>query len=47
MGLAASATLEWVGCFHQRRLPGPIGSIPPAEKEQGCARQPEGSAMAA
>lgn len=27
------ATLEWVDWFNHRRLPGPIGNIPPAEKE--------------
>ena len=27
------ATLEWVDWFYQRRLLGPMGSVPPAEKE--------------
>lgn len=27
------ATLEWVGWFNNRRLPEPIGNIPPAEAE--------------
>jgi hypothetical protein len=28
------ATLEWVDWFNNRRLPEPIGNIPPAEAEQ-------------
>ena len=28
------ATLEWVDWYNHRRLLGPIGDIPPAEKEQ-------------
>jgi putative transposase len=28
------ATLEWVDCFNNRRLLGPIGNIPPAEAKE-------------
>jgi len=38
------ATLEWVGCFNHRRLPEPIGNIPPAELEAAYCRQREESA---
>jgi len=33
MDTVAYATLIWVDWFHSRRLPGPIGHIPPAEAE--------------
>ena len=41
------ATLEWVDWFNHRRLPGPIGKLPPAEFEQAYYDQLEESAMAA
>lgn len=31
-----SATLEWLGWFDHRRLPEPIGNIPPVEAEALC-----------
>ena len=40
-------TLEWVDWYNHCRLPGPVGSIPPAEMEQAYYRQLEESAMAA
>ena len=30
-GAVGFATLEWVGWFNNKRLPEPIGNIPPAE----------------
>ena len=30
----AMASLGWIDRFNNRRLPGPIGTIPPAEAEQ-------------
>jgi transposase InsO family protein len=41
------ATLEWVDWFIYRRLPEPIGGIPPAEAEARYYAQTEGAAMAA
>jgi transposase InsO family protein len=37
------ATLEWVDCFNHRRLPEPLGYVPPAEFE---ARYYEQTAVA-
>ena len=43
------ATLEWVDWYNHRRLLGPIGDIPPAEKEQQyyLQQQQESQALAA
>jgi transposase InsO family protein len=41
------ATLEWVDWFNHRRLPGPIGNIPPAEAEARYYAQREEPAMTA
>ena len=41
------ATLEWVDWFDHRRLPEPIGNIPPAEAELRDHAQNEERAMAA
>ena len=41
------ATLEWVDWFNHRRLLGPIGDVPPAEKEQAYYHQLTESALAA
>ena len=41
------ATLEWVDWFNHRRLLEPIGNIPPADAEDRCYAELEGSAMAA
>ena len=41
------ATLEWVDWFNNRRLPEPIGGIPPAEAEACYYAQFEDAAMAA
>jgi transposase InsO family protein len=41
------ATLEWVDCFNNRRLPEPIGNIPPAEAEANFYAAMERSDMAA
>ena len=41
------ATLEWVHWYNHRRLLGPIGYIPPAQKEADCFRQPLEPAIAA
>jgi putative transposase len=35
------ATLEWVDCFNNRRLLGPIGDVPPIEFEEAYYRQRE------
>ena len=41
------ATLEWVDWFNHRRLLGPIGDLPPAEKEQAYYKQRTESVEAA
>ena len=41
------ATLEWVDWFNNRRIPEPIGDIPPAELEQVYYEQLESQAVAA
>ncbi len=41
------ATLEWVDWFNNRRLPEPIGNIPPAEAEARYYAQIEDAAKAA
>ena len=41
------ATLEWVDWYNNRRLPEPIGDVPPAEKELVYYRQATESATAA
>jgi putative transposase len=41
------ATLEWVDWFNNRRLPEPIGNIPPAEAEARFYAQLEETALAA
>ena len=41
------ATLEWVDWFNNRRLPEPIGDIPPAEFEQAYYDQLESQVVAA
>ena len=41
------ATLQWVGWYNNRRLMGPIGYIPPAEKELPHWQQHDGQANAA
>ena len=41
------ATLEWVDWFNHRRLPEPIGNVPPAELELMYDRQQDESATAA
>lgn len=47
LGALEFATLEWVEWFNNRRLPEPIGSIPPAEAEARYYAQIERPAMAA
>ena len=44
---AEMATLDWVDWYNNRRLMGPIGDIPPAEKELLHWQQHEGQAIAA
>lgn len=46
-GTVEYATLEWVDCFNNHRLLGPIGSIPPAEAEASSYADPEPDNMAA
>ena len=41
------ATLEWVGCFNNRRLLEPSGNIPPAEAEKAYYAPLEGMPIAA
>ena len=41
------ATLEWVDWFNNRRLPKPIGNIPPAEAEASFYAALENDPMAA
>jgi len=41
------ATLEWVDCLNYRRLPGPLGNMPPAGFRQAYYDQPEELAVAA
>ena len=41
------ATLEWVDGFNNRRLPEPIGNIPPMEAEANFRAALESSDMAA
>lgn len=41
------ATLAWVDWFNHRRLPKPIGDVPPAEFEQAYYRGREDQALAA
>lgn len=41
------ATLLWVGWYNNRRLMGPIGYIPPAEKASPHWQQHDGQANAA
>jgi len=41
------ATLEWVDGFNHRRLPAPIGNVPPAELELAYHRRQSESALAA
>ncbi|SFK55341.1 Integrase core domain-containing protein [Falsiroseomonas stagni DSM 19981] len=41
------ATLEWVDCFNNRRLPAPIGNIPPTEAEARCFAAQETTALPA
>ncbi len=41
------ATLEWVDWFNHRRLPEPIGNIPPAEAEEQYYAMPDQTAVAA
>ena len=41
------ATLTWVEWFNNRRLPEPIGNIPPAEAGERYYAMPEEPAMAA
>ena len=41
------ATLDWVDWFNHRRLPEPIGNIPPAEAEARCHDQTTVQAVAA
>ena len=46
-GAVEYATLEWVDWFNNRRLPEPIGNIPPAEAEANFYASLETEAMAA
>ncbi|PPV00442.1 hypothetical protein XpopCFBP1817_00325 [Xanthomonas populi] len=41
------ATLNWAGWFNNRRLPEPIGNIPPAEAEANDYSHSHESAMSA
>jgi putative transposase len=41
------ATLEWVDWINHRRLPEPIGTVPPAQLEMAYHRQQYGRALAA
>ncbi len=41
------ATLEWIDWFNNRRLPEPIGNIPPAEAEERYYATLDEPAMAA
>jgi transposase InsO family protein len=41
------ATLSWVDWFNKKRLLGPIGDVPPAEREDAYYQQMEESAVAA
>jgi len=41
------ATLKWVDWFNHRRLPEPIGNVPPAQMELAYHRQQSESAPAA
>ena len=41
------ATLAWVDWFNNRRLPEPIGDIPPVEFEQAYYQDQEAQAMVA
>jgi putative transposase len=41
------ATLEWVDWSNHRRLPEPIGKVPPAQLEMAYHRQQYGRALAA
>jgi len=41
------ATLEWVDWFNHRRLPEPIGNMPPAEAEEQYYTRLDAPVMAA